>query len=162
MQALKKFFLFVCFVLFTVLIFAQTTLQLPRNFLNAYEKNNTRSLNGEPGKNYWQNTADYTIDVHFNPETLMVSGSETIVYTNNSPDTLHNTWFKLYPNLYKKGNIRDMSIDQEDLTNGVKVTDVFVNDSAVNNKAMRINGTNMVLRNTTILPHSTDIFIYFK
>lgn len=158
MQALKKFFLFVCFVLFTVLIFAQTTLQLPRNFLNAYEKNNTRSLNGEPGKNYWQNTADYTIDVHFNPETLLVSGSETIVYTNNSPDTLHNTWFKLYPNLYKKGNIRDMSIDQEDLTNGVKVTDVFVNDSAVNNKAMRINGTNMVLRNTTILPHSTVNF----
>ncbi len=158
MQNFKKLVIAIFLVQFSSILFAQQSLNLPRNFIDAYQKSDTRSMTGEPGKNYWQNTADYKIDVQFNPETLLVSGTETIVYTNNSPDSLRDTWFKLYPNLYQKGNIRDMPIDAKDLTDGVVVKDVYVNDIAIKDKALSKNGTNMVLHKTHIPPHTTTTF----
>lgn len=158
MQRFKKAVLFIFLVQGSGILLAQQTLNLPRNFIDAYQKNNTRSISGEPGKNYWQNTATYKIDVQFDPGTLLVSGTETIAYTNNSPDTLRDTWFKLYPNLYQKGNNRDMPIAAKDLTDGVSVKDVFVNGIAIKDKALSTNGTNMVLHKTHIPPHSTATF----
>ena len=62
------------------------SLYMPRNITNAY-KNGTRSMDGNPGKNYWQNEGKYDINVTVTPETKIVSGVEKIVYSNNSPDT---------------------------------------------------------------------------
>ena len=42
------------------------TLPIARNYQQAYNKQ-TRSTDGKPGKNYWQNTASYKIDVSFDP-----------------------------------------------------------------------------------------------
>src|SRR5512138_465214 len=75
---------------------------IPKNIQAAYQKD-TRSRDGKPGKNYWQNAANYYINVNFDPDTRLVSGIVDINYINNSPDTLKQIWFKLYPNLYKKG-----------------------------------------------------------
>ncbi len=68
-----------------------------------YSKNGTatRSASGKPGHAYWQNSADYTIDVNLNETTKEISGSETITYTNNSPDTLDFLWMQLDQNLFK-------------------------------------------------------------
>jgi len=92
----------------------------------------TRTVTGEPGARYWQNRGDYSIQVRFDPHTRLVSGTETIVYTNNSPDTLKSLLFKLYPNLYKKGAARLQSVRAEDLTDGVKVNDLVVEGVAGN------------------------------
>src|ERR1043165_1258901 len=81
-------------------------LPIPRNIKAAFDKG-TRSPDGRPGKNYWQNTADYDLKINFDPTTRLLTGSEQIVYTNNSPDTLRPLVFKLYPNLFKKGAIRN-------------------------------------------------------
>ncbi len=43
---------------------------------------------GKPGKNYWENHANYNIQVNFDPATQLLRGHETITYENNSPDTL--------------------------------------------------------------------------
>ena len=69
-----------------------------------YSKNgtSTRSASGKPGHAYWQNSADYTIDVNLNETTKEISGSETITYTNNSPDELEFLWMQLDQNLFKK------------------------------------------------------------
>src|SRR5258708_36031079 len=88
---------------------AQQPLPVPLNIKSTYDKG-TRSSNGKPGKNYWQNTADYDLKMHFDPITRLISGTEEIDYTNNSPDTLRPIFFKLYPNLYKKGSVRSMSV----------------------------------------------------
>ena len=98
MQHIKKSLLFICFLSGNAGLWAQVNLDLPRNYQYAYDVAHTRSLTGEPGKNYWQNTASYTIQVTSDPVSLLLSGTETIIYTNNSPDTLRNTQFKLYPN----------------------------------------------------------------
>ena len=42
-------------------LFAQQELYMPRNIQSAYEEG-TRSFNGMPGDNYWQNSSDYKID----------------------------------------------------------------------------------------------------
>ncbi|HEV2353961.1 MAG TPA: peptidase, partial [Puia sp.] len=105
--------------------FAQTRLPVPLNIRQAIDKG-TRTVTGEPGAHYWQNHADYTIHVRFDPGTRLVSGTESIIYSNNSPDTLHQLLFKLYPNLYKKGAERMMEIRPEDISDGVAVTDMII------------------------------------
>jgi hypothetical protein len=50
---------------------------------------------------YWQQRVDYTIDVTLNDKEKTIDAFEKMVYTNNSPDTLHFVWFHLWPNAYK-------------------------------------------------------------
>lgn len=62
-----------------------------------------RSASGQPGKNYWQNRADYLIKASLNetPQDTTISGEVTITYTNNSPDHLDYLWLQLDQNLFK-------------------------------------------------------------
>ncbi|CAN5373094.1 hypothetical protein BH20BAC1_BH20BAC1_26390 [soil metagenome] len=50
---------------------------------------------------YWQQCLSYTINVQLDEKAKTLSGGETIVYRNYSPDTLNFIWFHLYPNAYK-------------------------------------------------------------
>lgn len=99
---------------------AQQSLPIAVNLQKTYTKG-TRTTTGAPGKNYWQNTADYKIKVNFDPKTRLISGTVGIDYVNNSPDTLKRVQFKLYPNLYKKGVARQMQVSAGDLTDGVQI-----------------------------------------
>jgi hypothetical protein len=54
--------------------------------------NQYRSASGKPGHNYWQNSADYKINVTLDEENEMISGDITIDYTNNSPEELEFVW----------------------------------------------------------------------
>ena len=65
-----------------------------------------RTATGIPGKEYWQQEADYTIHVSLDPNTKSITGRESIVYTNNSPDTLHYVWMQLDPNYLSKLSAR--------------------------------------------------------
>ncbi len=49
----------------------------------------------------WQQEADFNIKVSLNDQKHTLDANETIVYTNNSPDTLRFIWFHLWPNAYK-------------------------------------------------------------
>src|SRR5438034_9848691 len=110
---MARLYSIVLLLFFFISGFAQK-IYLPVNIRAAYDKQ-TRSGDGKPGKNYWQNTADYDLKINFDPVTRLIQGSEEINYANNSPDTLHNIFFKLYPNVYKKASIRLMSIKRADL-----------------------------------------------
>ena len=50
--------------------------------------NGYRSASGAPGPKYWQQKADYEINATLNDNKQRFDGSETISYTNNSPDAL--------------------------------------------------------------------------
>lgn len=129
---------------FLIFISSISKAQLPIQpiFQKAYQKE-TRAISGAPGKNYWQNTADYNIKINFNPETRLIMGSVEIQYTNNSPDVLEEIWFKLYPNLYKKGVPRKSKFNERDLGEGVKITSVLFNDHVKDTAIFVIEGTNM-------------------
>ncbi len=141
----SKQLIFLLVILFmATLCFAQQSLPLPRNLQTTYEKD-TRSKDGRPGKNYWQNTADYTLNINFNPNTRQLTGTEIIQYYNNSPDTLSQIWFKLYPNLYKKGTPRVQPIADEDAGDGVKINSMTINGIAKDSEQLKINSTNMTV-----------------
>jgi len=121
---------------------AQPALPVPRNLLATYAKG-TRSATGQPGPNYWQNTADYDLTVSFDPATRRVAGTVVIAYQNNSPDTLRQLWFKLYPNLYQQGAPRDRTIAPADLGAGIAITALTVNGEVFNVNKLPIDGTNL-------------------
>ena len=59
-----------------------------------------RSAEGRPGEAYWQQRTDYSIKATL--EGNMISGTETITYTNNSPDSLTSLWVQLDQNLFRE------------------------------------------------------------
>ena len=66
-----------------------------------------RSASGKPGNKYWQNKADYIIDVELDTLSDIIMGKEIIKYTNNSPDELDFLWLHMEQNAFKndsKGN----------------------------------------------------------
>ena len=63
-----------------------------------------RSADGSPGPEYWQNRADYKMNVSLDDQQHKVSGQVEITYTNKSPDELSYLWLQLDQNLYKEGS----------------------------------------------------------
>src|SRR5476651_865301 len=126
-----KKILFPILFLSTISSFAQTPQALPIavNLQQTYTKG-TRTLNGAPGKKYWQNKADYRIKISFDPKSRNLAGTVGIDYTNNSPDTLKEIYFKLYPNLYKKGAVRNMVVEDADVTDGVQVQQLSIDQKS--------------------------------
>ncbi|HEY1151823.1 MAG TPA: M1 family metallopeptidase [Pseudoduganella sp.] len=60
-----------------------------------------RTASGAPGHAYWQQRADYNIRATLDEANRAITGSETITYHNNSPDTLTYLWVQLDQNIFK-------------------------------------------------------------
>lgn len=119
-------FSFLLFFLQPSAIIRAQTLYQPRDIKQAY-KAQTRSSNGKPGKNYWQNRAKYDIDVTVLPPDRIVRGKEKITYVNNSPDTLYSIVIKLILNNHKPGSARYGAAGRDYLTEGVSIDAFDVN-----------------------------------
>ena len=83
--------------------------------------NSYRTASGAPGKEYWQQRADYKIKVVLDEKNNTISGKETITYYNNSPDDLSYLWIQLEQNVNKKGN-EDFGSINNSLKDGINVT----------------------------------------
>src|ERR1700753_3247293 len=90
-------------------------LYLPRNIEKAYQKQ-TRSMDGKPGKNYWQNHGFYNITLNVNPPDKNIAGNESITYINNSPDTVRTLVFKMIMNIHKPGALRYFDVGPDYLS----------------------------------------------
>lgn len=98
--------------LFPVLVLAQekattvTTKQAGRYDTNKFSQmydllatpNMFRTASGAPGPAYYQQQADYKMDIELDDKNSKLMGSETITYTNNSPDVLEYLWVQLDQN----------------------------------------------------------------
>ncbi|MEQ8217493.1 MAG: M1 family metallopeptidase [Arenibacter sp.] len=75
-------------------------------FKQLYEEfatpNTYRSASGAPGPDYYQQQADYKMDIELDDKNAKIYGSETITYTNNSPDDLSFLWLQLDQNVRSK------------------------------------------------------------
>jgi len=116
MKIKSKFFLFFIFAGFTNLSFAAID-QSKGSFEDKFRQldevfptpNLSRPSTGEPGPMYWQQRADYKIQIKLNEDTRSVEGSETITYTNNSPLTLKYIWLQLDQNIFAKESINNLT-----------------------------------------------------
>lgn len=67
--------------------------------------NSYRTGSGAPGPNYWQQRADYVINVELDDNTQKLTGSETITYYNNAPEALTFLWLQVDQNLFAEQSI---------------------------------------------------------
>ncbi|SDP57427.1 hypothetical protein SAMN05428975_1875 [Mucilaginibacter sp. OK268] len=152
---------------FACLMLAQVQAQdlyMPRDIQHAF-KNGTRSADGKPGKNYWQNYGRYNITITALPPSRDIKGTEQITYINNSPDTLKSLNMKLILNIHKPGVARMGNAQPDYLTPGIQI-DTFL----INGKAKKINNaiasTNqMVGLLKPLMPHDSvklDIAWHFQ
>lgn len=105
------------FVLFSQTDFAQLGTQLPTP--NVY-----RTASGAPGHQYYQQQANYQIDITLDDEKQRIDGSETITYINNSPDPLSYLWLQLDQNMRARDSdskkIKTMDLDDGASKNELK------------------------------------------
>jgi len=151
-------------MLFSLISFAQNKLPIPLNIKPAFEKQ-TRSYDGKPGKNYWQNKSDYKIKVNLDPQTKLLKGSEDVVYYNNSPDSLSEIVVRLYHNISKPEAKRDFNIDKRAISDGVHLTKIMLNNNEVDlndNSIAKIIGTNLFISLNKKLPPRSSINISFN
>jgi len=111
---------------FIIISLSAQELYTPRDIKEAYRKG-TRSLDGRPGKNYWQNRGRYNISVTALPPDRNVKGEESITYFNNSPDSIRNPIIKLFLNIHKPGAPRNFGATEDYLTSGMKIDAVTLN-----------------------------------
>jgi hypothetical protein len=71
-----------------------------------------RTASGAPGPAYYQQQADYKIDIELDDKNSKLSGSETITYYNNSPDTLDYLWVQLDQNQAAKNSQSPLAENQ--------------------------------------------------
>ncbi|MDP2058738.1 MAG: M1 family peptidase, partial [Flavobacteriaceae bacterium] len=67
-----------------------------------------QTSNAQTADGYWQQHVNYTMDVDMNVKNYQYTGSQTLVYTNNSPDTLHQVFYHLYFNAFQPGSEMDV------------------------------------------------------
>ena len=88
----KIFFLLLSIVMF--ISCAQT------KEVNYVENKSTSIVNNS----YWQQHADYTMDIDMDVNSYQYKGKQKLVYTNNSPDDLDRVFYHLYFNAFQPGS----------------------------------------------------------
>ena len=118
---IKKLLVLLLFLLstnaFTQRKFAQLDQILP-------DPNTYRTASGSPGKDYWQQQADYNINIKLDETNHIIYGEEVITYTNNSPDVLSYLWIQLDQNVRAKDSdthaLRTSSISDKQSTTSLE------------------------------------------
>jgi hypothetical protein len=124
---------------------------MPPEIQKAYD-NGTRSLDGKPGKNYWQNRGQYHISLTVNPPDNTITGVEQVSYSNNSPDTLKSLNMKLIVNVHRGGGRGGPA----DTSAGIKIDELLINGAKApwdNNEAITTN--QMVNLTSPLMPHDS-------
>lgn len=84
-----------------------------------------------PNPGYWQQHADYKMEVIMDVKTYQYKGKQTLVYTNNSPDTLRRVYYHLFNNAFQPGSAMDARLKTIKDPDGRMVTKVKVGDKEV-------------------------------
>lgn len=111
---------------FPSLLFADAIRQTKMKHYDAFRQldvdlptpNVYRTASGAPGLQYWQQRADYKIEVELDETLRRITASETITYTNQSPDTLRYIWLQLDQNRFREDSAARMTETASSNSNG--------------------------------------------
>ncbi len=124
-----------------------------------------RSASGMPGPQYWQNKADYKINVSLNEAQKSLSGDVTIKYQNNSPDQMDFLWLSLDQNQFSvtsRGtsttSVRGGRSDNPEFDGGIVLTAVEIEQKGKSVKADYIvTDTRMQIKLPQALKNKGDV-----
>jgi hypothetical protein len=133
------------------------------------ERGNERhSANGDPGPKYWQNRVNYKLKAAIDTNTKILSGTEEIDYTNNSPDALQFLWLQLDQNTYKRTARSNFETNNapavNDHTEGYRIESIYIGTGRQTQKAnFIISDTRMQIRLPKALEgNGAHIKLYIK
>lgn len=132
---------------------------MPFEFQKAYDRE-TRSLDGNPGKSYWQNHSDYKIEADFNTTTRTLTGKENIAYYNESPDKLDYIIIRLYQNINRPESSKDWEYTKQSFSDGVKIKSIKLNGNIIDLENQTVKeGTNLTINYPVNSGIKTDIYV---
>ncbi|MFA8299009.1 MAG: M1 family metallopeptidase [Hyphomicrobiales bacterium] len=132
---MKKIFIFLMFAFIIIGVNAQDRILTGSSAFKKALGNKTRTTEGIPGENYFQNHVSYDMDIEVDVNKKLIHGLETITYVNNSPDDLKYFVLRLYNNLFKKGNIAYVNIDPEDIGKEMMIEKIKIDGKDIKGKS---------------------------
>lgn len=171
------------FITFPLLTFAQekTSERNPDKFMQMYDlmatPNMYRTASGAPGPEYYQQQADYKIDIELDDKNAKLFGQETVTYTNNAKEGLDYLWMQLDQNQQSRksltplveSNVTDPVMSpkgfsrkylEEDFDGGFNIE--YVKDASGKPMNYTINQTMMRIELATPLKHGEKISFSIK
>ena len=122
LHPMNKIYQLGIFILLALPTYAQTAFNANGRFEQLESTlptpNTYRTASGSPGKDYWQQRADYDIKVELDDINRKITGTETITYFNNSPDELPYLWIQLDQNVFEK-NAASKTGDTGEIKTGI-------------------------------------------
>ena len=91
---------------------------IPPPFFRRALEQGTRSPDGRPGPGYWQVYSEYDIDARLDPASGLLSGRETILFHNRSPEELYTVSLFLHQNIHAEGVPRNRATE---VTGGIRL-----------------------------------------
>ncbi len=141
---LRRFFTFLLVLSCAGFAFGQSKSKPSDKFRQLEEilptPNEYRAASGAPGNEYWQQRADYAIDVELDDVNQRLAGKETVTYKNLSPDSLSYIWLQVEQNIYAKDADSQLTRTMSDLNN---VSPAQIEQLAAREYDGRINITNV-------------------
>jgi hypothetical protein len=126
--------------------------------------NTYRNASGAPGVDYWKQKVDYDIQIELDENKHTITGTEVIIYHNNSPDDLQYLWLQLDQNMRAKDSdthhVRTSKLDEKSSIDGLEYLKPSfdggfkiqrVSDTDNNNLPYTINKTMMRIDLPTVL-----------
>ena len=184
----KSAILKLSFILFSIGILAQETPKPPVSseknpdkFKQMYDllatPNMYRTASGAPGPEYYQQQADYKINVELDDKNTKLYGSETITYTNNAKESLDYLWVQLDQNQQSRKSLTPLvesnktspAMDvqgfsrkylEEDFDGGFNID--YVKDALGKPMKYSINQTMMRVELPSVLKHGEKISFSIK
>jgi len=80
---------------------------------------------------YWQQHVDYKMDVSMDVKTYQYKGKQELIYTNNSPDTLHRVFYHLYNNAFQPNSEMDLRLQSIKDPDGRMVNKIEVDGKTI-------------------------------
>jgi hypothetical protein len=124
---MKKIFLFALTIFTATLAISQEEKKWEDKFKQLGPElatpNDQRTASGAPGKDYWQQRADYKMNIRLDDENQRIYGEETVTYFNNSPDVLYYLWLQLDQNNMAK-NSDSYAIEQGKMNEKMSLNDL--------------------------------------
>jgi len=120
-----------------------------------------RNVLGIPPSDYWQNAANYLLEVELDDQTHKITGVAEIEYTNNSPHPLTYLWFHLDQNAFKANSVATLSGQSDDrfansVTEGMNIISIKNEKQDLINRTS-IEGTKMQVRLKSSIPANGGI-----
>ncbi len=129
-------------------------------------------VSAQNNTSYWQQRVDYKMEIDLDVETHQYKGTQELIYTNNSPDTIYRVFYHLYFNAFQPGSdmdIRSLTISDPDGRVGDRISKLspeeigYIKPTKLtqDGKGLKYKVVGTVLEvnlNTPLLPNSSTVF----